>query len=761
MLHSRDLSIQNDEDAAFLTTLGATHRVSPSLFDDFVETRYTQSGAVELPLAGTVQLWAFQNTPFPLGEDLIGPMKEGVRNIEGYMGVPFPADRVIMVSVVRPPDSHYDIAAGQHGSGHIHVVRAESGPLRQRVLYHELAHYYYNFFPIWLLEGGAEFMSSVVQDRTQVMALADRAPVVEARLDPNCYSEGYTDLNELNEGQGFYIPDNLEACNYIFGEHFLIRVTGLLGTDAVSSALRNLYLLINSDERDFPLTGKDFFLAFLENTPAGLVEGFRGLFRTVHGGPWADAVTDVPDDHGNDATSASELPTGQAIQGSMDHEFDVDTFAFEVEEGSGYRIIFWEGQEVDVDVDERLDFHLTLRSADGGPRESLRYQESRVGLEADWIAPRSGRHVIAVESAAGKRGMYSLEIHHLVIGEDDHADHPEDATLILAGESVSGAISYGADADYFETQVDPGNGYTVQVLNHTLGSSQVRVYAPDGSTEVERISSRSGRHGSEMLWMSPISGTTYLSVESPHGLTGTYTLKITEVVPGNDDHGDAAPNATNINLGDVVEGTIDTIIDRDYFRFPAAAGSAYNIRFWHLTIHHQPVKVYDLDGVTVLHEFWPYSPESRGSHIPWEASRTGDFYVEMWSPDGDTGDYTLLISYARADGDDHGDSSLSASVLRTGEVVDGALDSFDDFDFLRFQAESGSQYLIEATFEGVEDPRLSLYARDGVTAEFRFVDSGHYFRYWVAPQSGNYYVALWSATGGTGGYEVSVSIVVN
>ena len=166
----------NDGEAAFLTTLGATHRISPGLFDDFVETRYTRAGTVELPLAGTVRLWAFQNTPFLPGEDVIGPMKESVRHIEGYMGVPFPADRVIMVSVVRPPGSHYDIGAGQHGSGHIHVVRVESGPLRQRLLRHELAHYYYTFFPIWLTEGGAEFMSSVVQHRRSATCNTNTCP---------------------------------------------------------------------------------------------------------------------------------------------------------------------------------------------------------------------------------------------------------------------------------------------------------------------------------------------------------------------------------------------------------------------------------------------------------------------------------------------------------------------------------------------------------------------------------------------------------
>ena len=674
------------------------------------------------------------------------------------MGVAFPADRVIMVSVVRDSDGHYDIGAGQHGSGHIQVVRPESAPLRERVLFHELAHFYYNFFPIWLLEGGAEFMTTMVRERTGVESLAARGQVTAARVESNCYPAGFNNLYELDEKQGFYVSDGPDGCNYPFGEYFLIGLTELLGEDAVSAALRSLYLLIHSDERGFPLTGKDIYLAFLNNTPADLTGDFRDLFRTVHGGPWVDAVVDVPDDYGDHAVSAADILVGQVVEGAMDHEFDIDAFAFDADEGVGYRIIFETQKGHDLGEDERSDFHLTLRTAEGGAQERLKSQGSRTGLDEGWTARQSGRYVLSVESAAGRIGIYRLEVLKSVIGEDDHGDDPSSATVVTAGDDVIGAMEHGADVDYFQIHVTGGYGYEVEVVNQTLEYSRVGVYGPDGVTRVDRGGKGWGLYGSDSLWRMQTTGTNYITVESPFGRTGSYTLKLTEVALGDDDHGDDAPGATAITLGETVEGALDHPFDRDYFRFAAESGLPYNIRITHLTNHHEPVTVFASDGTTAVHQFRPYSPQSQGSHIPWVAPATGDYFLKIWST-GEPGDYQVFISHAASDVDDHGDSSLSATAIAVGDVTAGRLDRSDDFDFFRIQVEEGRQYLIEVTFRGIDDPRLALHAPDGITPEFRFVDRGDDFRYWVAPESGDYFVVIWSATGGADEYELAVSAV--
>ena len=759
------------EDAAFLTVLGAIHRVSPSLFNDFIRTRYTQSATAELPLAGRVKLWAFQNTPFQPGEDLMEVMEAGVREMEGYMGVPFPSDQVIVVSFVRDPDSHYEIGGGQHGAGHIQVVRADSGEFRPRVLYHELAHFYYNFFPIWLLEGGADFMALVVQHRTGVLSLAERAPAAERRVESNCYADGFNDLNELNESQGFYLSLFPHPCNYAFGEYFLIRLTELLGEHAVSSALRSLYLTIQ--DRGFPLTGKDIYLAFLESTEPNLVEQYRDLFRTVHGGPWADAVVDVPDDYGDDEVSSTEISIGQLVDGSMDHVFDIDTFTFGAEEGSRYRIVFEEVQDVDVPVNESLDFHMTLRRLDHGGQERLRLVDSRTGFEADWRPRHSGRYLVAIESASGMKGDYRLEIQASTLGGDDHGDGPQDATPIAPGEEVRGVISNGADVDYFAVPVTRGNGYTVEVVNRTLGDSRVRVYQDDGRTHVDSLGGGGGRRGSYMEWAATTSGWNYLMVESPGGRTGSYDLKLTEFIRSVDDHGDDAPDATSVAPGQVVSGTFDSVYDRDFFQFSAVAESAYNIRVTHLTTSPTlRANMYFQDGESLarwgyLEEFFIDSPANRASHFHWVAPFTSKYFLELFShSERGIGDYRLVVNPAAPDDDDHGNSSLSATKLSIGDVVTGTLDGSDDFDFFRFSAESDRTYLIEATFSEADDLRLSLYAPlsenplHGITPEFRFIERGMHFFIWAAAISRDYYVTVWSGTGGAGDYELSVSALV-
>ena len=365
--------------------------------------------------------------------------------------------------------------------------------------------------------------------------------------------------------------------------------------------------------------------------------------------------------------------------------------------------------------------------------------------------------MLAVESAAGRIGTYRIEVLKSVIGEDDHGDNLGSATVVTAKEDVIGAMDHGAAVDYFEVHVTQGNGYMVEVLNRTLEYSRVNVYGPDGAAWKDKSGWHWGIEGSSSRWRALTTGANYITVESPSGRTGSYTLMLTEVVPGDDDHGDDAPGATGLTLGQTADGALDHPFDQDYFRFAAENGQPYNIRITHLTINHYPITVFASDGTTAVHQFWPYSRKSRGSHIPWVAPATGDYFLKMWIPDGHTGAYQVFISHAASDVDDHGESPLSATAIAVGDAAGGRLDGSDDFDFFRIQVEEGRQYLIEVTFKETADQRLSLYAPDGITPEFRFVDRGDGFRYWVAPESGDHFVVIWSATGGAGEYKLAVS----
>ena len=204
--------------------------------------------------------------------------------------------------------------------------------------------------------------------------------------------------------------------------------------------------------------------------------------------------------------------------------------------------------------------------------------------------------------------------------------------------------------------------------------------------------------------------------------------------------------------------------DKDYFRFRADADRTYNIRLNHTTTYHQPLTIFSSDGVTPVHEFFPSGEHVTGSFIPWVAPESNDYYILFHSPDGDTGDYNLLL-LSGGRGDDHADESTASTSLELGLSVDGMLDHENDFDYFVFPARANSRYEVsvdyeESSFEAPEpDPRVSLFGPDDINTETHFTassqrQSGKYVQ-WQAQESGNYYVVVWSPQGDLGPYTVT------
>ena len=91
------------EERAFIVTLRFP---DPGWFSDLVDTRFTRSGTISLPLVNDANLWAFQHTHFPPDDDLLVMVEEAVRGAERFMAVPFPTNDVIMLLL---EDSKYSM----------------------------------------------------------------------------------------------------------------------------------------------------------------------------------------------------------------------------------------------------------------------------------------------------------------------------------------------------------------------------------------------------------------------------------------------------------------------------------------------------------------------------------------------------------------------------------------------------------------------------------------------------------------------------
>lgn len=123
------------------------------------------------------------------------------------------------------------------------------------------------------------------------------------------------------------------------------------------------------------------------------------------------------------------------------------------------------------------------------------------------------------------------------------------------------------------------------------------------------------------------------------------------------------------------------------------------------------------------------------------------------------------LGQTQGGGDDHPNTAADTDdddTLRTGEILDGAIEAGGDVDYFRFDAEAGYAYTIE-TFElgSGSDTYMYLLGTDGTSELDRNDDGGEGYasriRYEVT-MDGTYYVRIRHyAPAGTGTYRITLS----
>ena len=509
----------NDEEAALVVILGNIIDSSPLLYQDLLHSRFIQTKTISLSLAGDVNIYIVQSAPFPPDEDLLTTIENTARIAESFLGEPFPTTDIILL-VTDPEDGF----AGRHYGTYMTLVRSlgnvESIP-------HETAHYYAYEAPRWFVEGFAEFMETYVEDQTGIRSIADRR--LELLQNDSCF----TDLEMENiRHYLFYLTEGgPPGCSYPFGENFMLAIFESIGEEAMSTALRELYLAneeyFRNPERGQIPDEEAIYDTFLKHTPSDRREALIDVYRRLHGG--AFAFDDVPfvDDYGDEPSDASEIATGGAIEGTLDYMFDFDYFKFQAEEDQKYRIA--------VNHESLGSSSITLYDPDGltrGRLKSLTREAS--GSQIQWVAPSSDEYYFAVQNFGGKTGAYTLTITPVASIEDDHGDTIATATNISLGEVVQGAVDGDFDYDYFQFQAVEGKTYRVAIELGIIEYYHLHLYTADRVPHDSEYGYwedgvRGGVPHDIIDWTPSSSGTFYLAIDGAQGNVGTYTVTITAI----------------------------------------------------------------------------------------------------------------------------------------------------------------------------------------------------------------------------------------
>ena len=221
-----------DDHTVVVAALQVVTDYRPDLLDTLLDPAQVaeERRVVHLPHSGKVTLSVIHLSPGMYRTmDILEQM---VRSQETFMATPLPRSYVGLVVADATP------AGG--GGGPSGILTVDPGGEENRYLIsHELAHMYWPFFPPWIAEGGAEFMTTVSAD----MQFSSN----ECSLASN--------LSELDRLYLERVHSGRSGCHYALGRGLFLDLYETLGHDAFRQGFSALHLALRDDVHDDECSG--------------------------------------------------------------------------------------------------------------------------------------------------------------------------------------------------------------------------------------------------------------------------------------------------------------------------------------------------------------------------------------------------------------------------------------------------------------------------------------------------------------------------
>lgn len=366
-----------------------------------------------------------------------------------------------------------------------------------------------------------------------------------------------------------------------------------------------------------------------------------------------------------------------------------------------------------------------------------------------WIIDSGGN---VAEYLEGNNTGY-IDTGLLTVGSDDHGNNAATATRILADSHTAGNLESAGDTDWFFLEASAGAQITLATTLGTLGDSIVRLYAPDGVTQLAFDDDGGPGFASLLNYTIPAQGTYYVSVEDfQNNDPGSYILDLTHV----DDHGDNIGTFSYAGSDLTVGGDLEVGGDVDYFRFEAVGGTQVTLSTTLLTMSDSILRVYDSTGTTEL-AFDDDGGPGFASLINFTVPADGSYFVvveDFGTPN--PGTYQLSLTHS----DDHGDDWSVATAATVNTPISGVVEVNFDLDAFSFQASAGVPYTLTTTLGSLGDTVLYLYDTDGATLLDYNDDFGGTLASridWTAPGTGTYYAYVGGFSVRAGSYSLLIA----
>ena len=260
-------------------------------YEDLLRESHIASRTLSLPLAGDITLQVVRHTPFPDDDPTLDLMEDIALQLEEFMGVPFPLDIALILMIEPNIEAGEEPEYGVAGSLGSHIVAAPPrfNPNFHLAVFHEMAHLYWGGHtgaPAWWTEGTAGFLPSIARDALGQESLDQRERNLVGGTRRECWNLGIRTISDYyrlqqNESR---VAEDRGICIYALGEIFLLDIHNLLGPEATSAAMRQLYVDAHDSGWLDKITDQRIYDAFAANVPEGKMAEFQRLFMSRHGG---------------------------------------------------------------------------------------------------------------------------------------------------------------------------------------------------------------------------------------------------------------------------------------------------------------------------------------------------------------------------------------------------------------------------------------------------------------------------------------------
>ncbi len=221
-----------DDQAVVVAAMQIVQRDRPNLVQTLLDPEQVtvEKRVLQLPHSGEVTLSVIHVGPG--AHRTMDRLEHAVRTQEDFMAVSFPRSYVGLLVA--------DATSAGGGGGQRGLLTIDPGLEEDPyVISHELAHMFWSFFPSWISEGGAEFMTTVSTDRqfsSNECGLTDNLSDLDRLYGE--YAERGLSLRILYES----------GCYYTLGRGLFLDLYETLGDEEFRRGFRRLYLTLRDRE---------------------------------------------------------------------------------------------------------------------------------------------------------------------------------------------------------------------------------------------------------------------------------------------------------------------------------------------------------------------------------------------------------------------------------------------------------------------------------------------------------------------------------